>query len=73
MDNDIFTPKFKINQKVMFNVNAGELLWSRNGRVIGYSCMFPPMYIVLLDYPIANEQYEGWSGVAVDGSMLNER
>jgi hypothetical protein len=67
----MMTPKFKPGDRVMFTQVAGEILWCLEGTVAGYSSLFPPMHIVILDEPLTHPNYFGWRAVCCDGSMLD--
>jgi hypothetical protein len=76
MSNNDVTPSFmkqvfNANQRIIFNETAGDILAHRSGTVIGISCTFPMMYIVLLDQELTHPAYRNWTGVNVVGSMLD--
>ncbi len=58
MTTENFTiPIFAINDRVCF-ITDDNTLQGKTGKVIGYSCYFPVMYIVLLDKPMEDVSYE---------------
>jgi len=68
---DFTIPKYLINDRIVFNSTAGQVLWSHTGTIIGYSTFFPVMYIIKLDFPLEHEDFKDWTGIVAVGSMMD--
>lgn len=59
---------FEIGQRVQ--LIRPDIDARKEGVVIGCASDFPVFYIVLLDKPLDEEPFVGWTGLSVPGSML---